>query len=70
MSTRPLVDVEKETILCAIINEGGIRQAARKLKVSYMKIYRKLEIYGLSGSSSAAEIISEINRLRSDGYHS
>jgi len=57
---KPLRELEKEAILAAIMECGGVKQAARALGVSKSKIYDKMAEYGIR--IKANHILREIRR--------
>jgi molybdenum-dependent DNA-binding transcriptional regulator ModE len=55
-----LADTEKQEILKAIIAAGSVREAAKKLGISPVTVYRKLKTYGLA--LKANQILAELRK--------
>ena len=48
-SGSPLRDLEKRTIVTALeMSQGSKQDAARRLKISRSKLWRKMKIYGIT----------------------
>ena len=61
---RSLAEIEKETILNAILELGSVKQAAEALCVPKSTIYRKLRTYGIIAQGRRIMIVHLVTKLR------